>query len=195
MNEQSKAAKRRFFDGNFHNQYFTGNGIDIGGGPDSLAQYCGIFPAMTKVRTWDIQDGDAQSMLGTLDNLYNFVHSSHCLEHMRDVYEALRNWIRITKPGGFLIITVPDEDMYEQGKWPSRFNTDHKFTFTAFKTKSWSPISINVIDLVRDFADKVSLEKLQVLRDFYQYNLPGVDQTQTPNAECAIEFILRKHHK
>lgn len=28
MNEQSKAAKRRFNDGNFHSKYFRGEGID-----------------------------------------------------------------------------------------------------------------------------------------------------------------------
>ncbi|MBV5346213.1 MAG: methyltransferase domain-containing protein, partial [Rhodoferax sp.] len=75
----------------------------------------------------------------------DFVHSSHCLEHMRDVREALKNWIRIVKPGGFLILTVPDEDLYEQGQWPSRFNTDHKWSFTIHKERSTMPSSINVI--------------------------------------------------
>ena len=34
MWEQSKAAKRRFYDGLFHARYFVGRGIDIGGGPE-----------------------------------------------------------------------------------------------------------------------------------------------------------------
>ena len=38
MWEQSKAAKRRFHDGAFHSRYFVGNGIDIGGKADPLAQ-------------------------------------------------------------------------------------------------------------------------------------------------------------
>jgi hypothetical protein len=38
MFEQSKAAKRRFQIGAFHQRYFVGHGIDIGGRPDPLAQ-------------------------------------------------------------------------------------------------------------------------------------------------------------
>ncbi|MBF0461497.1 MAG: methyltransferase domain-containing protein, partial [Magnetococcales bacterium] len=95
MHEQSKAAKRRFNDGSFHNRWFVGHGIDIGGKPDPLAQHTNIFRGIDSVRIWDLQDGDAQLMAGVADEAYDFVHSSHCLEHMRDVDEALHNWIRI----------------------------------------------------------------------------------------------------
>lgn len=60
MLEQSKAAKRKFFDGNFHNRYFRGNGIDIGGKPDPFSQYIGVFPLIDSVKIWDLEDGDAQ---------------------------------------------------------------------------------------------------------------------------------------
>ncbi len=194
MWEQSKAAKRRYYSGPFMQRYFVGNGIDVGGKPDPLGQYAGIFPRMTSVRTWDIDDGDAQLMAGVADGSFDFLHSSHCLEHMRDVREALANWIRIVKPGGFLIITVPDEDLYETGHWPSRFNPDHKWTFTIMKEKSWSPRSVNVLDLVRGFAGLVEVEKIELIRDFYREAMAaeGVDQTLTPVAECSIEIILRK---
>jgi len=194
MWEQSKAAKRRYYDGAFLTRYFVGKGVDIGGKPDPLAQYVGIFPRMQSVRTWDLQDGDAQYMQGVPDNTYDFLHASHSLEHMRDVVEALNNWIRIIKPGGFLVITVPDEDLYEQGQWPSLRNPDHKWTFTVCKTQSWSPRSINVIDIARQFADRLDLERVVLQRDFFreQLSVRRVDQTLTPVAECAIEIIWRK---
>jgi hypothetical protein len=53
MWEQSKAAKRRFDDGAFHQRYFAGRGLDIGGKPDPLGQYASIFARMQSVRTWD----------------------------------------------------------------------------------------------------------------------------------------------
>jgi ABC-type Zn uptake system ZnuABC Zn-binding protein ZnuA len=55
---------------------------------------------------------------------------------------------------------VPDEDLYEQGCWPSVFNSDHKWTFTLKKAKSWSPKSVNVADLVKQVpgVELVSLE-------------------------------------
>jgi len=194
MWEQSKAAKRRFYDGNFHNRYFVGHGIDVGGKPDPLGQYAGMFSGMLSARTWDIEDGDAQYLDGVPDNHYDFLHASHCLEHMVDVPVALGNWIRVVKPGGFLVITVPDEDLYEQGVWPSRFNADHKWTFTIMKKKSWSPSSINVMELMMRFCGQVEVEKIELLRDFYRdaWVAEKIDQTMTPVAECAIEIIARK---
>ncbi len=194
MWEQSKAAKRRFAIGAFHNRYFVGHGIDVGGKPDPLGQYAGIFPLMASCRTWDLEDGDAQLMSGVENDYYDFLHASHCLEHMVDVPATLENWIRIVKPGGFLIITVPEEDLYELGNWPSRFNRDHKWTFAIMKEKSWSDKSINILDLLRTFAGQVDVEKIELIRDFYRdaWVAEQVDQTRTPVAECSIEIIIRK---
>jgi len=194
--EQSKAAKRRFNDGLFHNRYLVGHGVDIGGKPDPLSQYSGIFPLMRQVDVWDLEQGDAQYMNGVPDNHFDFAHASHCLEHMVDVRIALGNWARVVKPGGYLIITVPDEDLYEHGKWPSQFNTDHKWSFTVCKRKSAMPKSINAVDLVLEFADRLELERLQLIRDFFRPSLGSdFDQTMTPVAECAIEIIWRKREK
>lgn len=197
MHEQSKAAKRRFYDGSFHSRYFVGEGIDIGGKPDPLSQYIGSFPAMHSVRIWDIEDGDAQFLHGVPDNSFDFLASSHCLEHMVDVKEALQNWIRIVKPEGYLIITVPDEDLYELGNWPSRFNPDHKWTFTIYKEQSWSSKSINILDLLIEFSPLITTERVVLLNDFFRESLlkRGIDQTRRPATECAIEFIVKKKKK
>ncbi len=194
MWEQSKAAKRRYNLGAFHQRYFVGHGIDIGGKPDPLSQYIGIFPLLQSVKVWDLDDGDAQFLEGVPDQAFNFVHSSHCLEHLHDPIQGLENWIRVTKTGGHLIITVPDEDMYELGHFPSRFNGDHKWTFTIFKEQSWSPRSINILELVAHFAGQCEVEKVEVIRDFFHPILveKNIDQTMTPVTESSIELILRK---
>jgi precorrin-6B methylase 2 len=191
MYEQSKAAKRRFTQPAFLTRYFVGSGIDIGAGPDGLSKYCGVFPLLHAVRDWDMADGDAQYLHGVADASVDFVHSSHALEHMCDPRVALANWLRVVKPGGHVIVTVPDEDMYERGVWPSRRNTDHKWTFSAGKRESWSPVSVNMIDLVREFAGQAELERLEVLRDFFRPEIAG-DQTMGPVAECAIELVLHR---
>jgi len=144
MNETSKALIRRLQDTRYASTYFKGDGIDIGAGDDPISKYSQQFPLMTSVKIWDVPDGDAQIMAGVADNTFDFVHSSHCLEHMRDSHEAFNNWLRICKPGGHLIITIPDEDIYEQGVWPSTHNPDHKMTWTILKEESWSPVSINL---------------------------------------------------
>lgn len=192
MKECSKSITRRLSDPNFINRYFVGSGIDVGGKPDPLCLYRELFSRMGEVRTWDLEDGDAQYFEGVQDNKYDFLHSSHCLEHLVDPRIGLRNWLRVVRPGGYLIVTVPDEDLYEQGVFPSTFNKDHKWTFTIFKQKSWSERSLNVIDLVRDLGEYAELVRLEQLSSNYRFNLPRYDQTLTPVGECGIEFIIRK---
>ena len=67
---------------------------------------------------------------------------------MRDVPKALDQWWALVREGGYLVLVVPDEDLYEQGGWPSLFNTDHKATFRFRKEATWSPVSYDVERLV-----------------------------------------------
>lgn len=191
--EQSKAAKRRFADGGFHLHYFAGHGLDVGGKPDPLGRYAGMFARLLSCRTWDLDDGDAQLLAGVPDGSFDFVHSSHCLEHLHDPAEGLTNWIRVVKPGGYVVVTVPDEDLYERGQWPSRFNPDHKWSFTMHKTASWSLRSVNVLGLLAGLAPLATVERVVLHRDFFDDNAPpAADQTLGQVAECGIEFVLRK---
>lgn len=192
MKECSKSIPRRLADVNFTSRYFVGAGLDIGGKPDPLSLYAELFCRVESVRTWDIEDGDAQFLVGVDDNSYDFVHSSHCLEHLHDPRIGLANWLRVVRPGGHLIVTVPDEDLYEQGRFPSTFNRDHKWSFCTFKIKSWSERSINVLDLVRNLGAESDLVKIELLHSTYRFTLPRYDQTLTPVGECGIEFVIRK---
>jgi SAM-dependent methyltransferase len=192
MQETSKAVIRRLHDSRFASRYFVGNGIDIGCGDDSLSKYQQQFPLISGVKEWDLPDGDAQYMQTVQDNTFDFVHSSHCLEHVRDPYEAFRNWIRICKSGGHIVTTIPDEDLYEQGQWPSTYNGDHKTSWTIAKTESWSPVSNSVMAFLFSFADQVEVLKVELVDASYNYNVQRYDQTALSISECAIEFIVRK---
>lgn len=192
MKECSKSIQRRLTDSNFLRRYFVGQGVDIGGKPDPLILYKEMFPLMESVKTWDWEDGDAQFLKGVADGSLDFVHSSHCLEHLVDPAEGLRNWLRVVREGGYVVITVPDEDLYEQGIFPSTFNRDHKWTFTIFKTKSWSDRYLNLLDMVRQLGPAAEVVKIEQLSATYRFDLPRFDQTLTPVAECGIEVIIRK---
>ena len=120
------------------------------------------------MRVWDLTDGDALEMKGVASDSVDFVHSSHCLEHMKDPARALRSWLRVVRPGGHLIVTVPDEDLYEQGIWPSLFNRDHKATFRIDKPESWSPVSFDLRALLHGLRDSepLSIEKQDAGYDY-----------------------------
>lgn len=192
MNETSKASRRRCQDPVYASHYFVGDGIDIGAGIDSLANHIDKFPQIKSIRNWDISDGDAQYLSALPDNSFDFVYSSHCLEHMHDPHIALQNWVRVLKPGGYLIASIPDEDMYEHGVWPSIFNSDHKWSFRLQGLNQKLPKTIEIFDLISKAFPIVSCERVIKLLDGYNPDFPSnVDQT-LGEAECAIEFVLKK---
>ena len=60
-----------------------------------------------------------------------------------------------------MVIVVPDEDLYEQGVWPSLFNRDHSATFRLNKPDSWSPVSYDLGEVCSALpgAEVISLER------------------------------------
>lgn len=187
----SLAVKRRIASGQ---PYFSGHGIDIGGGHDCLDQYAAAL-GFESCKNWDMPDGDAQYLATVPDGAYDFLHSSHCLEHMVDPGVALTNWIRVVRPGGHLVITIPDEELYEHLHWPSRYNADHKWSFTIYRGVRALPKSINVFDLLTPHWQSVEVIKVERIEAGYRYDLGEADQTATATAECAIEIVLRRKHE
>ena len=192
MNETGKSIFRRNADARFATRWFVGEGIDIGAGTDSLKEYLEFFPLVQSLQSWDLEQGDAQYLSGVADDCFDFVYSSHCLEHMVDPRAALGNWIRVCRPGGHLVLLFPDVDLYEQGVFPSTYNPDHKWTFTIQKRKSWSPKSVNVLEMLIDVAGQVETLRVEQLNATFRYGARRMDQTQTALGESAIELVLKK---
>lgn len=46
---------------------------------------------------------------GIGDEQYDFVLSSHCLEHIANPLKGLENWKRVLTAGGFLLLVLPDK--------------------------------------------------------------------------------------
>jgi SAM-dependent methyltransferase len=51
---------------------------------------------------------DATNLEGIADNTYGCLLASHCLEHIANPVKALREWIRVLKPGGATVVVLPD---------------------------------------------------------------------------------------
>jgi predicted SAM-dependent methyltransferase len=90
--------------------------LDIGCGTQKLEGYIGVDAYVEtdiKAEMWAIPLGD-----GTVDEIY----SSHALEHvpMAQVQPTLREWLRILRPGGTLVLQVPNLD------YAARFWLTHK---------------------------------------------------------------------
>ena len=119
MKEASKTNRVR--DEAFLAKYFAGSVLDIGSGPD---------PVVPHAQPFDREHGDANEISRFLAGAqFDCVHSSHCLEHMDNPRHTIAQWWSLVRPGGHLVVIVPDEELYEQGFWPSQFNVEHKATF------------------------------------------------------------------
>jgi hypothetical protein len=186
VKETSKANLRRKRDP-FWNDIFQGSGIDIGAGDDPLK--ASTFK-ITAVKSFDVSDGDAQNITKHVKEQFDFVYSSNCLEHLSSPIEALKQWWSLVKPGGHLVLTVPDEDLYEQGVWPSRWNPDHRWSFAVWKKKSWSPVSLNLSELIAEL-EGCRLLRIQTIDTNYDHSVTGLDQTVL-GAEAVIEVVLLK---
>ena len=127
--------------------YFTGKtGLEIGG-PSSIFQHNNYIPVYAQAKRVDgcnfsnhtvcentIQQGltydydgaevgyqyitDATDLGAIPDASYDFILSSHSLEHIANPFKALKEWLRVLKKGGLILIIVPDPNYTFDNKRP-----------------------------------------------------------------------------
>lgn len=191
MRESSKAMLRRFTDpkeSEFWKTVFSGNGIDVGSG-DDLIQVEGV-------RGFDMGDGDANSLhIYFESNWFDYVHASQCLEHMHNPKVALENWLQVLKPSGYLVVTVPSWELYEGMTWPSRYNPDHKTTFSMWQKGSPAQNHVKCPDWLIDNFSEHTVCLCRLVDTNYNYKVgTRVDQTYKfeDRVEAFIEFVIQK---
>jgi SAM-dependent methyltransferase len=180
--ETSKAQPRRLREGWF-DRYCSPMwfGIDIGSGPDPL------FIGEETWRLWDREDGDATFMASVHDNFYDVAYASHILEDMDDPATALKNWYRIIRPGGHLIVLVPHRDRYERRKeLPSLFNGAHRSFWLPDRAEP--PVTRSMFHEFKAALPEAELLNLRVLEDDWAPCPPE----QHAGGEYSIELIARK---
>jgi SAM-dependent methyltransferase len=67
---------------------------------------------------------DAVNILNVTNDSYDFVFSSHSLEHIANPLKAIKEWLRIIKNEGYIIIIVPEKSVC----------FDHKRNYSNFST-------------------------------------------------------------
>jgi SAM-dependent methyltransferase len=120
-------------------QFCNGYGLDVGAGRWPL-------PGATPVEMKD--GGDAMDLPA---GCFDYVFSSHCLEHLKDPIGALHHWKSRIRSGGVLFLSLPSPDM---PYWLPQHNRQH--------LHSWRPADMaqivsdigfkNVIHSERDLA-------------------------------------------
>lgn len=122
--------------------YCIGYGVDLGFGGDPINDSAiRIDQVSPYARTGgdSIQlGGDARNLKWFNDEVLDYVYSSHLLEDFEDTKSILKEWLRVLKKGGNLIIYCPDEQKYRLHckKTGQIYNDNHKHAdFSLSKIK------------------------------------------------------------
>lgn len=108
-------------------KYCQGQGLDLGCGnakikPDSIG--IDLQNPVADMRR------DARKLDYYPDSLFDYVYSSHLLEEIQDTEPTLKDWLRVIKPGGFLVLYQIIESRYFPIGSPN-CNPSHKHHFTG----------------------------------------------------------------
>lgn len=185
LSETKKAHNRRISEG-FFEKYIRGSVLDIGCSSD-LSQM--IVPYAIPYDL-SLGSGDAQYLREIKDETFDTVYCSHLLEHISDEKEALKNWCRVLKPNGYLIICVPERDLYEKKKkLPSRWAEPSHQRFYKIGIHE-PPDTHDIIRVINNSLDKkVEIVYSKVVNEGYNYSLPD---DVVPVGEYSIEVVMRK---
>jgi len=122
------------------------------------------------------------------DGSQDTVFSSHSYEHIGDYGVALREWYRVLRVGGFIVVFVPHKYLYERKSTPpSLFNPDHKRFYTA-------------ASLLREFEESLPANGFRIRHlaenDFgFDYSTPiGEHAHGCYEIELVVEKIRRPAH-
>jgi SAM-dependent methyltransferase len=99
-------------------KYCVGNGLDIGFGGDAIVPSAITFDMIDKYA--DVGEhpqniyGDARDLSIFTDNSLDYIFSSHLLEDFDEdeIIPVLKEWFRVLKPYGKLILFCPDQPTY-----------------------------------------------------------------------------------
>ncbi|NCU31969.1 MAG: class I SAM-dependent methyltransferase [Candidatus Moranbacteria bacterium] len=175
--ETTKAKARREKE-DFFKKYCQGKGLDIGFGGD---------PVVPSVQGWDWEHGDAQYLKGLVDESFDFVYSSHVLEHMVSPKTALHNWWRVLKVGGFLITYLSHRTTYEKkAQLPSKWNDDHKHFYLLDRDEG--PDTYGILPLIARSLTDYEVIYCKECSEGHTIDDPDVHS----DGEYSIEFVLRK---
>ena len=123
-------------------KYCVGDGIDIGYGGDPIVPHAICVDLPQRYANYQSYPqhlhGDARHLSWFESNSLDFVYSSHVLEDFKNTEAVLSEWLRVLRPGGTLILFLPDEQAYrkycrQRGKPPNAHHTHEDFSLESVK--------------------------------------------------------------
>lgn len=128
----------------FAKHFCIGKGVDIGCNKIEWS-YPGSIPI-------DITFNNGYDATHLPEKDYDYVYSSHCLEHLQDWVGVLDYWTTCLRPGGILFLYLPHYDQEYWRPWNNRKHI-HVFTSEIISTYLKHKAYVNVFRSERDLND------------------------------------------
>jgi len=162
-------------------KYCRGFGLEIGPGDTSYTKvgstiYLDKYPTRDMVGERTFLTADTVR-IPIKENTFDYIFSAHCLEHVPDTIKVLKEWIRVLKPGGKLLIVLP-----HGGR-------------TFDKGRLFSTLEHHILD----YENKVNHLDQTHWKEFEQYSIPQFDhgwkkEAQKEDGSWDFPWIVRNGH-
>jgi SAM-dependent methyltransferase len=87
---------------------------------------CDLYPEIFRLRDVEIKGGDLSGTLPYADATFDFITCVEGLEHIENPQQAIREFARLLRAGGGLVVTVPNIlNIEERVKWLLHGYTSH----------------------------------------------------------------------
>jgi SAM-dependent methyltransferase len=112
-------------------RYVLGDVLDIGCGTHKISiDAIGVDIRKTSAVERVVNSFDClREVKGIGDIKWDTVFSSHCLEHLKDDWQAIEDWCNLLKKNGHLILYLPDDAHYDNDKNPEHL---HRYKYEEF---------------------------------------------------------------
>jgi ubiquinone/menaquinone biosynthesis C-methylase UbiE len=109
---------------------------------------CDLYPEIFRLRGVEIHQGNLDAALPFADHSFAYVTCLEGLEHIENPQQAMREFARVLKPGGQLVVSVPNIlNIEERLKWLLHGYTSH-----------FKPISRPAIERLRaEYEERVEI--------------------------------------
>lgn len=172
-------------------EYLKGRGLDIGAGDFKVLPHVisvdnfhhQAFGFMVKPDV--MAEADDLSMFA--DRSMDFVYSSHTLEHVVDFRKVLREWWRLVKVHGYLVLYLPHKNLYPNIGQPGS-NPDHKHDFLPIDIVNAMPSGYDLLECQeRGEADEYSF--LLVFRKVEgNKRIRSCDKPKPEKTACVVRY-------
>ena len=131
----------------FAQEVCKGKGLDIGCGKEDWS-----LPGSIPI---DVEFADEWDATNLPDYKYDYIFSSHCLEHLMNWVRVLDYWTTRIRKDGILFLYLPD---YSQEYWRPWNNTKHvnilkpEYLRDYLIHHDWKNINVSGVDLYNSFA-------------------------------------------